>query len=107
MKRSSGFTLVELIVVVAVISILVLIAIYPYYIYTQRGHKAKAIADARQCVTSAAAALAEDPNTSIGSIDVPANCTLSSLQSCTCTSGNYTAQCNLDGSNHIVCQIVQ
>lgn len=103
----TGFSLIELIVAIAIISILVLIAIYPYYIYTQKGHKAKAVADARQCINSVVAALSEDPNADVDSINVPGNCTLSSLDRCTCTSGDYRAECSLDGSNHIVCQIIQ
>jgi type IV pilus assembly protein PilA len=54
-KRESGFTLIELMIVIAIIGILAAIAIPQYSRYREMSFNAGALSDARNCYTAAQA----------------------------------------------------
>ncbi|BDI04192.1 pilin [Sphaerotilus microaerophilus] len=67
MKRvQQGFTLIELMIVVAIIGILAAVALPAYQDYTKRAKMSEVILAASQCRTSISEAIQSMPTTSIG-----------------------------------------
>ncbi|MBI5233864.1 MAG: prepilin-type N-terminal cleavage/methylation domain-containing protein [Deltaproteobacteria bacterium] len=67
-KREGGFTLVELLIVIAIIAILAAIAIPQFSKYRLRGYKSGVDSDAKNIYTAAQAYLTDNTNETVDSL---------------------------------------
>jgi type IV pilus assembly protein PilA len=77
MKNQKGFTLIELMIVIAIIGILAAIAIPQFSQYRARGYMAATKSDVKNCYTAAVAYFGDNPTAAALTL---ANCTASGFQ---------------------------
>ncbi|MBT8136675.1 MAG: pilin [Gammaproteobacteria bacterium] len=97
MKKQQGFTLIELMIVVAIIGILAAIAIPAYQDYTQRAQ----IGEAFTVVSSAKTAIAEFAQTN-GAYPVAADITALELDIAAGSAGKYANSLTVTGGSGVI-----
>ncbi|AMW77706.1 prepilin-type N-terminal cleavage/methylation domain-containing protein [Acinetobacter sp. TGL-Y2] len=109
MNAQKGFTLIELMIVVAIIGILAAIAIPAYQNYTAKSQTAAGLAEISPAKTNAEAKLAEGISATIATasalgINDSSRCT---LKASVAADGASTIQCTLKGTKSVNGQIIQ
>ena len=110
MNAQKGFTLIELMIVVAIIGILAAIAIPAYQNYTAKSQVAAGLAEISPAKTNAEAKLAEgisDTITSGVTLGINTSTRCPTLSVSVASSGVSTIQCTLAGTKSIAGQKIQ
>jgi len=90
-EGQKGFTLIELMIVIAIIGILAAIAIPQFMTYRQKGYDAAAMSDIKQAYTAAQAYFTDWPNASVDATRLTgAGYTRTSLVTLTIGNGTQT-----------------
>jgi prepilin-type N-terminal cleavage/methylation domain-containing protein len=89
--NSKGFTLIELMIVIAIIGILAAIAIPQFTAYKSRGYKASVVADAKNAYTAVTAYLGDNPGVAAPAETVVGPATGTTYTALRVTAGNQVA----------------